>query len=294
VFDRATYRDDSEKDWTQIKDPVGMLKWDGANFFVPVEADGSLRFFSRRQSVKGGFPERTSQLPHLTQKKLPEFAGQVFNVELVHTGKTPFGKEAHGTLSGILNSKTEKSIATQAETGPVRMVLHNVVEPKLATLKDKLLHMKAFERAFGDRGLVRAVEPHLGHVAIHKLIADTKMKGQEGAIIASLSAPETANHRVKIKHKQHFNLVVARIEQEMDKHGSPKPSAGALVCNDRSGREVANVGTGLSHPLRKEIWENKSEWLGRAIQVETMGLAVGRLRSPVYNGEADGDVDLVS
>jgi hypothetical protein len=25
-----------------------------------------------------------------------------------------------------------------------------------------------------------------------------------------------------------------------------------------------------------------------------MGLAVGRLRSPVYNGEADGDVDLVS
>lgn len=293
MFDRAKYRSHSEIDWRTLKDPVATVKYDGANYFLPVEADGSLRFFSRRESVKGGFPERTQQLPHLTNKKLPGFAGQVFNVELIHSGFSPYGKESHREVSGILNSLKDRSIQTQSERGPVRAVLHNVITPELATYKGKLVHMKALQDAFGDPKLLRVAEPSLGHVDIHKLIEETKLRGHEGVIITSLTTPEDKNTRVKIKHIQTFNLLVVDILQEVDKDGKLKDSAGALVVADRSGRIVANVGTGFSKEQRYEIWHNKPAWIHRLIQVKTMGLSASRLRMPVYNGDADGELDLV-
>lgn len=91
-----------------------------------------------------------------------------------------------------------------------------------------------------------------------------------------------------------YNLRVVGIVQEIDKDGNPKDSMGALIVADSSGKIVANVGTGFSRLQRKDAWENKPSWMGRLIQVETMGLARDKLRAPVYNGDADGDWDLVS
>lgn len=293
MYDRAKYKADSVKNWSDIKDPVGTIKYDGANYFVRVEGDGSLRYFSRRPSVKGGFPERTEALPHLTSKKLPEFAGQVFNVELIHTGHSPSAKESHPVVSGILNSLPPRAIATQRELGPVRAILHNVIEPSLPTYREKLLHMKKFQDAFGNPDVMRVADPHLGPEAIAKLIDKTQKEGREGVVIASLSEPEATNHRVKIKHQEYLNLQVVGFEEEIDKLGKPKGSMGSLILADKSGRVVANCGTGFTPAMRKEIWENRPEWLGRLVQVKTMGLARQRLRMPVYNGEADGELDSV-
>lgn len=294
MYDRAKYKAPSDKiDWRTIPDPVGMVKWDGANFFMPVESDGSLKFFSRRESVKGGFPERTSQLPHLTGNKLPQFAGNVYNVELIHTGHDPDAVESHRATSGILNSLTERSIQTQKELGPIRVKIHNVVSPELTTFKDKLLHMKSLQDTFGKPEIFSVVEPHVGHVSIHKLIAETKRRNQEGVIITSLSLPEDRNTRVKIKHILTYNLLVAGMEEERDKAGNPKGAMGALILVDRSGKEVARVGTGFTRQVREEIWANKSQWIGRLIQVKTMGLSAKKLRMPVFNGDADGELDLI-
>lgn len=293
MYDRAKYRDHSAKSWAEIKDPVATNKYDGASYFLRIENEGSLRFFSRRPSVKGGFPERTASLPHLTKKKFPQYAGQVFNVELIHTGKNPKAKESHSTASGILNSLSPKSIATQEETGPIRAVLHNVIEPSLPTYKDKLLHMKGFQDAFGDPSLMWATEPHVGHEAVRKLIEKTKKEGREGVIITSLSTPEEKNHRIKIKHQEYYNLKVVGFVEEIDIHGKAKGSMGSMELADRSGRIVANCGTGFTPAMRKEIWDNRSKWLGELVQVKTMGLARQRLRMPVYNGLADGDLDEV-
>lgn len=293
MFDRAKYKDSKDKKWSDINNPVGTLKHDGANYFLTVEGDGSLRFFSRRESVKGGFPERTSSLPHLTNKKMPAYAGQVFNVELRHTGKSISGKDVHPVVSGILNSLPPKAIASQAYLGPVRATLHNVISPELGTYKEKLLHMKRFQDDFGSPELLHVVGPHVGIPAIVKLIDKTKREGLEGVVITSLTEPESKNIRVKIKHQDYFNLRVVGIEQELDKHGNSKESMGSLVCADRSGRVVANVGTGFTAEQRKEIWANQASWLGHLIQVKTMGLARLKLRMPVYNGLADGEVDEV-
>jgi hypothetical protein len=293
VYQRAKYKDNDAKHWSQIEDPVGTNKYDGASFFVRVDPDGSMRYFSRRPSVKGGFPERTESLPHLTAKKIPELAGQVYNVELIHTGFDPHAKESHPTVSGILNSLPPKSRATQEQLGPIRAVLHNVVEPALPTYKDKLLHMKKVQDLFGNPDLLRVVEPHVGVEAIRKLIEQTKKEGREGVVVASLTTPEHINVRTKVKHQDYYNLRVVGFEEELDKNGNRKGSLGSLILADKSGRVVANCGTGFSAALRKEIWENRPSWEGRLVQVKTMGLARNRLRMPVYNGEADGDVDEV-
>ena len=293
MYERAKYKDNSAHDWAKVKDPVGTKKFDGGNFWMRVEPDGSLRYFSRRESVKGGFPERTNALPHLTDKKLPQYSGNIYNVELIHSGHSKKLVESHSALSGILNSLPPKAIATQKETGPVRAVLHNVIDPYLPTYKDKLLHMKEVQDAFGKPDLLYVTEPHVGLPAIRKLIEDTRARGEEGAVVTSLTEPEMSNTRIKIVHKVYYNLRIVGFEEELDKNGVPKNSLGSIVCADSSGRIVGNVGTGFSKELRKEIWNNKPIWRNRIVQIKSLGLASQRLRGPVYNGIADGDVDKV-
>lgn len=289
MHQRAKYKETTPTDWLNIENPVGTHKYDGANFWMSVAKDGSFSFISRRESVKGGYPDRTSQLPHLTDTKHPELAGHVYNVELIHTGFNKTAPESHRMLSGILNSLPPRSIETQQRAGPVRAVLHNVVNPVFATYKDKLAHMKKVEAIIGKPDLIFAATPHVGKDAIHSLIRATKAHDQEGVVVTSLTRHESDNPRFKIKHKLTYNLKVTKVLPEFDKYGNQKVgSMGALEVSDASGRVVAKVGTGFSRLQRQA-----TDWLGKLIQVETMGMANTMLRMPVYNGDADGDIDLV-
>lgn len=293
MFQRSKYKDLPPGQLPNDPDLVGTEKFDGASFFVPVASDGSLRFFSRRPSVKGGFPDRTESLPHLTAKKLPQYAGNVYNVELIHTGHHKDAPESHRMVSGILNSLSPRAVVTQAATGPIRAVLHNVINPELPTFGDKLKHMKEVEEAFGNPDVFFVVKHVEGPKAIQQLAAQTKAAGREGVIVTSSTESENTNVRWKIKHKIQHNLRVVRVLQEFDKDGKPKPSMGSLVCEDANGKEVAQVGSGFSKAQRADAWENPKDWIGKPIQVESMGLAVGKLRMPIYNGDADGELDAV-
>lgn len=295
MFQRAKYLPEVHTDWASIPDPVGIIKYDGGNYFVRVESDGSLRYFSRRPSVRGGFPERTTQLPHLTDTKLPQYAGNVYNVELIHTGHDKNNVESHPAVSGILNSLPGRAIETQKTNGPVRAVLLDSIAPALPTFGAKLVHLKEVEKAFGKPDVLFVPEVHVGIPSIRKLIDRTKNQRREGAIVVSLTRPETANPRTKIKHKLLYNLRISKILQEFDIYGKPKESMGAVEVEDATGRVVANVGSGWDAATRKDVWLHPEKWMHELIQVETLGLLKpgGRLRSPIYNGVADGDVDIV-
>jgi hypothetical protein len=188
---------------------------------------------------------------------------------------------------------TPKSIQTQQETGPIRAVLLDVINPALPTYRDKLLHMKELEKAVGKPDYLFIDMPAITKPDIVKLIESTKKQGREGVIITSLTEPEHNNPRIKIKHIDTYNLKVSKVLQEFDISGKPKNSMGSLEVIDASGRVVANVGTGFSKADREGIWIDKEEWTGRLIQVKTLGLLNpdGRLRSPVFNGIADGELD---
>ena len=293
MFERPKYKEPGKGGWEELENPAGTYKYDGASYFLVVQEDGSLKYISRRPSVRGGFPDRTESLPQLTAKKLPELSGRVYNVELIHTGHDPYAKESHPAVSGILNSLPEKARQTQELAGPVRAIVHNVVSPKLKTYQDKIEEMRHLEQMYGNSDVLRSVEPYIGHERIQELVKSTKSGGREGVIVTSLSRPEETNPRIKVKHQDYYNLEVVGFQEEKDIHGNPKNSLGSLLVADLSGNIVANVGTGLTRALREEIWENQKSWLGKLIQVKTMGLAQRRLRAPVYNGEADGELDQV-
>lgn len=295
TFPRAPYKDTSA-DWGHVENPVASLKHDGASFYMTVGKDGGLRYFSRRRSVSGDLIERTSQLPQLTKNKLPQFAGNTYNVELVHTGhyRSNDVKEDHPRLSGILNSLPDKSIQRQKEEGPIRAILLDVVNPKINTYGEKLEHMSEVEKAYGHPDVLRNLSAKIGKDAIQDLINKTRERNQEGVIITSLTKPESENTRLKVKHVDTWNLKVKRINQEFDISGNPKKSAGSLTVVDSTGREVADVGTGFSRELRQQIWNNPNEWVGKEIQVKARNPSRHRLIAPVYNGEPDGTMDKVA
>jgi hypothetical protein len=227
---------------------------------------------------------------------MPDFVGNQFAVELVHTGLAKSETESHPAVSGILNSLPPRAIATQAEKGPVRAVLIDVKNPPLPTYKDKIEYLKKFEEAYGNKEVL--FTPHLEHGVenINKYLDKIKGDKGEGLIVADYAKPETESVRYKVKNYVTYNLKVVGLQQEIDIHGVPKNSMGALLLEDASGRMVGKVGTGFDRAMRIDAWEHPENWKGKLIQVKAYPPSVpgGQIRFPVYNGMADGDLDRVN
>lgn len=292
MYTRAKYKPDSDQDWQSIPQPVASTKYDGGHYFVSINSEGKPSYISRRQGVKGNYPDRTTSLPHL-DFTLPELAGHVYSSELIHTGFNKNNVESHSVVSGILNSLPPRAIETQGRIGPTRCVLIDVINPSFSTYKEKLDHLQNVEKLIGKSDVIFTPQVHTSPEAIRALIKTTKERGQEGVIVASLTRDERVNPRTKIKHTTTFNLLVSNVIQERDKLGNLKESMGSLELMDARGNVVGYVGTGFSAADRKEYWNNRSTKIGELIQVKTMGFAKNALRMPVYNGDADGDVDIV-
>lgn len=288
---RAKYHAEVEK-MEGVPHRIASIKYDGANYFLKYSNSGEPTFISRKLSVKGQPIIKTDRVPHLA-KVLPSQAGKVYNVELIHTGHDPKAKENHARVSGLLNALPPRSISEQERDGPIRAVIFDVIDPKLNTYEEKIKHMAALQKDFGNTDLMFHPEFHVGEEAVKQLVYKTRKEGREGVIMVDPTRHEASNPRVKLKHKNHYNLKVSKILQEVDIHGNPKPSAGALRLEDRTGRDVGKVGTGFDHETRKEIWANPNKWLGKLIQVEAMPPTASKLRSAVYNGDADGGLDKV-
>jgi hypothetical protein len=255
--------------------------------------EGVPSFISRRQSVHGHYPDRTEKLPQFHDIKLPEYAGHIVPIELIHSGWIKGSVESHAGVSGILNSLQCKAIADQASRGPVRAVLLDVLNPKIPTYAKKLDYLKTLEQKVGKPDVLFAPDVKITKDDIQDLIHTTKQEGREGVIITDLHMPEEINPRIKIKHFGTYNLKISGIQQEVDINGNPKNSMGAVHVVDGSGREVATVGTGWSKEERERIWKTWPADLGKMIQVKAFPSQAHRLRGPVYNGEGESTIDTI-
>jgi hypothetical protein len=292
MFSRAKYHDDMEK-IRNAEERVTSLKYDGANYFLKYDSNGVPTFTSRRLSVKGEPIEKVDRVPHLA-KVIPSQAGKVYNVELIHTGHDPHTFESHSRVSGLLNALPERSTREQNVDGPIRAVVFDVIHPPINTFKEKMEHMKGLQEDFGNKDLLFHPHFEFGEDGMERLIQQSKAEGREGVITLDLTKDESKNPRIKLVHKKYYNLKVRGILQERDIHGNLKPSAGALQLEDASGNDVGKVGTGFDRATRIDIHENPNAWLNKIIQVKAMKpTASKKLRQPVYNGDADGDVDTV-
>lgn len=205
MYERHKYSDDLSK-MDKLQNPVATKKWDGANYFMAIDSEGKPSFVSRRESVKGGYPDRTSKVPHLADIRLPEFKNHVFNVELIHTGNSKDNQESHPTVSGILNSLAPRAVEQQQLTGPIRAVMFDVIHPPVNTYKGKLELLKRVENTANKPDLLFVPETKIGKDAISKFIAHTAHQNDEGVVITDLEAPEETNLRIKVKHTRTANL----------------------------------------------------------------------------------------
>lgn len=293
MFERHKYKELSKVDLEKVPDAVSSVKYDGANYFINMDEKGSPSFISRRPSVTGLQLDRTIKLPHLNDIVEPEFSGAVFNAELIHTGHDKNNVESHPASSGILNSLPARAIETQRVTGPIRAVLFDVIKPELKTYKDKIQYMEQFVKKVNKPDFLYLPEFKIGIDETKKLMQETESQGREGIIITSLTHPEESNTRIKLKHVSTWNLRIKRFIQERDKNGNLKASVGAAVVEDKTGREVAAVGGGWSKRQREDMFKNPKAYLNSLIQVRGMTPTAHRIRSPQYNGDADGEIDEV-
>lgn len=292
MFDRHAYSDDVKRlDSIKDEDIVSSLKRDGACFFLSIDGDGKPSFISRRQGVAGNYPNKTDRLPHLASLDFSGFKRHIFATEIVHTGKTYSEEDSHALSSGILNSLPARAKDQQDIHGPLRVLVHDVISPKISTYGEKLELMKKLEQSIGRPEVLRSIDAKIGRQAFEELLKDTKERKLEGIVATSLTTPEDKNLRVKIKNFKTANPTITGITQEFSKDGNPKESAGALVMSDANGKQVATAGTGLTREMRKQIWQNPKAWIGQVGNVKYLDVARDKLRHPVWNGLGDGNVD---
>ena len=85
MYQRHKYVEGKAKLEDLTDDHVGTVKYDGSAFFMAVQPNGSALYTSRRMGVKGNYPERSAQIPHLAHVQIPQYSGNVYHVELIHT-----------------------------------------------------------------------------------------------------------------------------------------------------------------------------------------------------------------
>jgi ATP-dependent DNA ligase len=116
----------------------------------------------------------------------------------------------------------------------------------------------------------------------HKLVADQ----YEGIIVRHYMAPyvkKRSTHMMKFKPKKRDAYKITGGTEEIDKHGNPKNSLGAFVCESTDG-ETFSIGSGLTHEQRKVCWDTLPDLIGMYCLVEYQHITPGRgvPRFPIF------------
>lgn len=79
------------------------------------------------------------------------------------------------------------------------------------------------------------------------------------------------------------DLLVMEFQEEIDIHGQPKETLGALLCVRDSTSELMPIGSGFTKEERQHIWNNQPDFIGKVVEVEgKKRFDSGKLRHPVF------------
>lgn len=112
-------------------------------------------------------------------------------------------------------------------------------------------------------------------------------QGYEGIIVRHHAAPyvrKRSTFMMKLKPSRTDAYLIVDYKEELDKHGSPKNSLGALICRGDDGTTFA-VGSGFTAADRNALWEDKDNLIGRYVVISYQHLTPGRgcPRFPIFN-----------
>lgn len=244
----------------------------------------------RRVSEKTGLlSEKGEQVPQIWPvfekgMKYTVLDGEIF---------PPDGASFHD-IAGIMNADIDVAQATIARLGPPTFMVFDIVFYQGEDVRKKMQieRRKILEEAFtvaGNNPLIRIVPQFRPDKMLFTEIVN---RGGEGLVLKDLSA-EYGEGWVKVKREHTLDVVVTGFtEARFGRTGRIFGQIGALVVSVYSGDtlvEVAQV-SGMDDATRLEITQNKSEWLGRVVEITAQEWGKDRLLHPRFM-RARPDVD---
>ena len=222
----------------------------------------------------------------------PRLTGTVLQGELVHP-------EGAARVSGILNSLAPNARAIQAERGPVRYYVWDIVRYRGRDVSHKPYSERRalYEQVVRE---IRTVNPHWNAVEkmgpnetplgfYTRVTADPLPYG-EGTVIKPLDASIQKWDKMKMTGFGYF-----RLREILPGEGKYANTVGRLVVENPINGARGEVGS-LSVPddFRSWLWANRSDLTGRIVKVRSQEVTQrGVPRAGVFLGFHDDEVNLL-
>lgn len=270
-------------------DVYAAPKIDGAHVIVVIN-NGLLDVFSYRISkVHGGNILHTERLFTIRPKvELPEkYNGTILKGELYGVYREDGSVVPVNILSGILNSSIYKSYVDMAKRGiTLKIGLFDIyqlgkqyIDPESVSYPERLKLIRELLPKL-DRNKFHIIEPVAGKDAIINLWQQISAKKhpltEEGIVIyPNVGLP------LKVKAVKEKDVYIREIYSGTGKY--ERAAGGFTYSLTPDGPIVGHVGTGFDDEFRKELWENKEDFIGRRARVKYLEqLPSGALRAPVF------------
>lgn len=293
--------------------------WDNPSYIAEEKLDGSRylaiggRFFSRRTSVKDGFPvEKTENIPHL-HTILKHFPKAIVDGEVFIPG------QKSNNVVSIMGSKPERAVELQNERGLLQYRIFDILRaPDGSWLLDKpwserrklleIFHMMV------DRHSAMNLE---GVLTITDAVYENKRRycqeilanGGEGVILKNVDKPykpdkRPAWHWVKVKTELTDDVVIMdylppeRVYTGKDEdtwqyweYNTPVTKyhamgwIGSVVFGKYKDGKLVELGStsGMTEEIREELSHNKDKYIGETIEIRAMEQTEeGHYRHPAF------------
>jgi len=158
-----------------------------------------------------------------------------------------------------------------------------------ASQRERVEFLKEFFESFPPSDIIQLVPTHPSSSKMHlmTLFDYYTSQGYEGIIIRHPDKPyipKKTTFMMKLKDFKQETFKIVGYEQEIDIHGTPKDSLGAIVVK-LSENKTNNVGTGFTEDERISLWIERDTLLGRYAKVQYQERSVdGHLLSSSFKG----------
>lgn len=234
-------------------------KLNGERCRAIIDADGEVELLSSELNIVTGVPHIREQIKSLGLRNV-EFDGELYRHGM------PFS-EIHSIVSrGEDNLRDDYELIQYhrfdlVTSAPQIIRTSNLLEaPETSHLKT------VYSEIVEDLDSVIS--------AVDNFVAD----GYEGIVVRNLSAPYVRKRSVnmmKWKPRKTDTYMIVDFREEVDKHGVPKGSLGAVICIGADD-ETFRVGSGFTQEQRRVLWEHRGELPGKFITVAYQNLTSKR------------------
>jgi ATP-dependent DNA ligase len=268
-----------------------QTKIDGALQLINILRDG-VELTSYREGARGPIVHTERVLGGRPKMDIPkELAGTVLQGEVY--GEQDGKAIPVQTLGGLLNSTIARSLDTQKKKDiNLRTAIFDITQKgkqdvsglpyseRRTMIKDILQHLPADKFNF----IEEATTPEDAKNLWNRIQQLQHPLTSEGMIIRQDAKPP-----VKVKLTDEEDVVIREV---LPGQGRLKGHAagGFRYSRDPQGEIIGNVGSGFTDDFRRDLWENRDNYIGRTARVKSHGTFPdsGALRAPVLIGLHEG------